>query len=135
MQKPIGRIETIAASGRDQIPGQIPFVRARTLSITIRLTCGAQLDADAIAELYYSPDGNKWDTIPYATQAITFTAGGTVQKTFIVDPPEHGHMVIKILNGSSGDTITNAIGWYSIQSWGATGGDSRGVIDTANVYD
>ncbi len=135
MQKPMGRIETIAASGREQIPGAIPFVRARTLSITARMTFGQSIDDDAVVELYYSPDGEMWDTIPYATQAITYTAAGTVQKTFIVDPPEHGHMVIKILNGSDADTITDIRAWYSIQSWGATGGDSRGLITTAEVYD
>ena len=135
MQKPMGRIETIAASGREQIPGSIPFVRARTLSVTVRMTFGASIDADATTEIYYSPDGEIWDTIYYAHQAITFTAGGTVQKTFIVDPPEHGHLCIKILNGSDADTITDIIAWYSIQSWGNTGGDSRGLIDTAEVYD
>ena len=135
MQKPMGIIETIAASGREQIPGVIPFVRARTLTVTVRITFGASVDADATAELYYSPDGNRWDTLTYATQAITFTAGGIVQKTFIVDPPEHGHMIIKVLNGSSQDTIDHVIGWYSIQSWGETGGDSRGLITTAEVYD
>ena len=135
MQKPIGRIETIAASSREQIPGTIPFVRARTLSITSRMTFGAGVDADATIELYYSPDGEMWDTLTYATQAVTFTAGGTVQKTFIVDPPEHGHLCIKILNGSGQGTITDIRAWYSIQSWGAPGGDSRGLIDTAEVYD
>jgi len=135
MQKPIGRIETIAASGRNQIPGSIPFVRARTLSITARMTFGASINADATIEIYYSPDCDMWDTIPYATQAVTYTAGGTVQKTFIVDPPEHGHLSIWILNGSDQDTITDIRAWYSIQSWGATGGDSRGLITTAEVYD
>ena len=135
MQKPLGRIETIAASGRDQIPGQIPLVRARTLSCTVKMTFGGAIDADATAELYYSPDGNRWDTLTYAAQAIAFTAGGTVQKTFIVDPPEHGHMIVKVLNGSQSDTITDVIAWYSIQSWAETKAQSRGLIDTANVYD
>ena len=76
-----------------------------------------------------------WDTLPYATQPVTFTAGGTVQQTFIVDPPEHGHLTIKVENASAADTITDVRAWYSIQSWGATGGDSRGLIDTAEVYD
>ena len=135
MQKPMGRIETIAASGREQIPGQIPLVRARTLSCTVRMTFGASINANATIEIYYSPDGNKWDSLTYASQAVTFTAGGTVQKTFIIDPPEHGHMIIKVLNGSQADTITNVIGWYSIQSWPPWKGDSRGLINTAKVYD
>jgi len=135
MQKPIGRIETIAASGREQIPGQIPLVRARTLSCTVRMDMAAGVDANATIEIYYSPDGNNWDTLTYAAQAVVFTAGATVQQTFIIDPPEHGHLIIKVLNGSQADTITNVIGWYSIQSWPYWEGDSRGLIDTAEVYD
>ena len=135
MQKPLGRIETIAASGRDQIPGQVPLVRARTLSCTVRMTFGASIDADATLEVYYSPDGNNWDNLTYATQAVAFTAGATRQQTFIIDPPEHGHICFKVLNGSDADTITNVVGWYSIQSWPPWKGDSRGLIETAEVYD
>lgn len=135
MQKPLGRIETIAASGRSQIPGSIPLVRARTLSITARMTFGASIDADATVEVYYSPDGNRWDTLTYATQAVAFTISTTVQKTFIVDPPEHGHICIKVLNGSDADTITDIIAWYSIQSWPDWPAQSRGLIETAEVYD
>ena len=135
MQKPMGKIETIAVSSSMQIPGQIPLVRARTLSITVRMTFGASNQSDAAVYVYYSPDGNRWDTLPYATQAVTFTAAGTVQQTFIVDPPEHGHLTIKVANASAADTITNVVGWYSIQSWPPWLGDSRGLIDTAEVYD
>jgi len=135
MQKPLGKIDTIAASSRDQIPGQIPLVRARTLSVTVRMVFGASIDADATVELYYSPDGNNWDTLTYASQAVTHTAGSTVQKTFIIDPPEHGHVIVKVLNGSAADTITSVTGWYSIQSWPPWYGDSRGNIETADVYD
>ena len=135
MQKPIGRIETIAASSSMQIPGQIPLVRARTLSVTVRMTFGASNQSNAVVNVYYAPDGNKWDTLPYATQAVTFTAGGTVQKTFIIDPPELGHLTLKVENASAADTITDVIAWYSIQSWPAWEGDSRGLITTAEVYD
>ena len=135
MQKPLGRIETIAASGRNQIPGAIPLIRARTLSVTVRMTFGASIDADATIEVYYSPDGENWDTLTYATQAVAFTVSTTVQKTVIIDPPEHGHICIKVLNGSDADTITDVIAWYSIQSYAATDAQSRGLIDTADVYD
>ena len=135
MQKPMGRIEVIAASSRAQIPGSIPFVRARTLTVTARMTFGAGVDEDATVELYYSPDGEMWDNLTYATQGVTFTAGALRQQTFIVDPPEHGHLSIWILNGSDQDTITDIRAWYSIQSWPPWLGDSRGLIDTAEVYD
>ena len=135
MQKPLGRIETIAASGREQIPGTVPLVRARTLSCTVRMTFGAAINANATIEVYYSPDGNNWDNLTYAAQAVVFTAGATRQQSFIIDPPEHGHIIFKVLNGSQADVITNVIGWYSIQSWPPWEGDSRGLIETAEVYD
>jgi len=40
-----------------------------------------------------------------------------------------------VLNGSQSDTITDVIAWYSIQSWAETKAQSRGLIDTAEVYD
>lgn len=135
MQKPMGRIDSIAASGIGIVPGVIPFVRARTLSITVRLTFGASIDADADVYLYYSPDGRNWDTIAFTSWAITYTASGVVQHTVIVDPPEHGNMAIKITNGSQADTIDEAVVWYSIQSWPDFPAQSRGLIETADVYD
>jgi len=135
MQKPLGRIETIAASGTEQIPGVIPLVRARTLSITTRLTFGQGIDADAVVYVYYSPDGNKWDTLNLTSWGITFTTSTTKQITKIIDVPEHGHIIIKVTNGSDADTLADVIGWYSIQSWAETDAQSRGLIDTADVYD
>lgn len=135
MQKPIGRIDDIAASATGIVPGVIPLIRARTLSITTRVTFGGSIDADAVVKVYYSPDGNKWDSQALTSWAITFTISTTQQITKIIDIPEHGHITIKVTNGSSADTLTDVIVWYSIQSWGDTKGQSRGLIDTANVYD
>ena len=135
MQKPLGRIELIAVSGTELVPGVIPLVRARTLSITTRLTFGAQIDADATVYVYYSPDGNRWDTYELTSWGITFDTSETEQITKIIDVPEHGHIQIKVENVSDADTITDIICWYSIQSWGETNAQSRGLINTADVYD
>lgn len=135
MQKPLGRIESIAASGTGIIPGVIPLVRARTLSVTTRLTFGASIDADAVVKVYYSPDGNKWDTYVLTSWAVTYDASATEQITKIIDIPEHGHIQIKVTNGSQADTLTDIIAWYSIQAWPASDAQSRGLIETPNVYD
>jgi len=135
MQKPLGKIEDIAASATGIVPGVIPLVRARTLSITTRLTFGAQIDADAVVKVYYSPDGNKWDTYVLTSWGITFDTSETEQITKIIDVPEHGHIQIKVTNGSDADTLTDVIVWYSIQSWAETKAQSRGLIETADVYD
>jgi hypothetical protein len=117
MEAPFGQINSLAASGSQFLGGVIPLVRARTLSLTIRETCGAGIDANTTVGLYYSPDGNKWDSIVYTSWEITYTAGSTIQRTVIIDPPEHGYLQVKITNGSQSDVLTNIKGWYSIQSW------------------
>lgn len=135
MQKPIGRIETLAASGRLQLPGQIPLVRARTVSITVNMTFGSSIDADPTIEVYYSPDGRNFDTYVLTSWGMTYDASATEQITKIIDVPEHGMLIVKVLNGSSADTITNVVWWYSIQSWPEWPAQSRGLIETADVYD
>jgi len=135
MQKPLGRIDDIVASGTVQMPGTIPLVRARTLSVTTRLTFDGTVDADTTVYIYYSPDGNKWDTLPLTSWAITFTINTTKQITKILDVPEHGHIMIKVTNGSDAGALSDVIVWYSIQSWAATEAQSRGLIETAEVYD
>lgn len=135
MQKPLGRIDDIAASGTVQVPGTIPLVRARTLSITTRLTFDGTVDADTTVYVYYSPDGNKWDTIALTSWGITFTVSTTKQITKILDVPEHGHIMIKVTNGSDAGALSDVIVWYSIQSWPDWPAQSRGLIETVEVYD
>lgn len=135
MQKPLGRIDSVAAAGTEDIPGLIPLVRARTMSLTVRVIFGASIDADATVYVYYSPDGNNWDSIAYTSFAITFTAGEPIQRTVLIDVPEHGHIKTKITNGSQSDTLNEVVEWYSIQAHPDFGGQSRGQIDTALVYD
>lgn len=135
MQKPFGRIEDIAASGTGLVPGVIPLVRARTLSITTRVTFDGSVDADTTVYIYYSPDGNRWDTLPLTSWAITFTISTTRQITKILDVPEHGHIQIKVTNESDAGALSDIVVWYSIQSWAETKAQSRGLIETAEVYD
>jgi len=125
----IGNIPLSTSGNSD---GSIPLVRARTLSITVRLTFGGQIDADATVELYYSPDGSNWDTIPYTSFIIPFTISTTKQRTAIIDPPEHGYVRVAIKNNSAADALSIVTCWYTIQSWGRTGDVGHGAtyIDT-----
>ena len=99
--------------------GSIPLVRARTVSITIRCYFDANADTDLTVYVYYSPDGNNWDTINYATWAIADTASSWVQRTCIIDAPEHGYLRLAIYNGSQAQTCSSISAWYTIQSWEA----------------
>ncbi len=135
MQKPLGKIESIAVSATGIVPGTIPLVRARTLSITADILFGGSIDADAVVKVYYSPDGRNWDDLVYASFAVTFTVSVNVQRTVPISVPEHGHIQIKVKNGSSADTIDGVTVWYSIQSWPDLPAQSRGLIETPEVYD
>ena len=117
MRNPFTIIGNVPVSAIAWAKETIPLVRARTLSLTVRCTFGGSIDEDATVYLFYSPDGNNWDTIHYTSFVIAYTAGGTIQRTVIIDPPEHGYVWAKIQNGSSADTISNVKMWYTIQSW------------------
>jgi len=128
MMNPFGHIGSLAASGSQFLGGPIPLVRARTVSITVRETCGGAINANTAINVYYSPDGNNWDTQVYTTAAITFSAGNTIQRTVIIDPPEHGYFAVQITNGSAADVLTNIRGWYSIQAWPPEPAQAKGDI-------
>lgn len=117
MKSPFIIKSSISASGSHNQAGDIPLVRARTLSITARCTFNASGTSDATVYIYYSPDGNNWDTIAYTSFNLTVDAGNAVQRTLPIDTPEHGYIKIKITNGDSTYTITNIKAWYSIQSF------------------
>ncbi len=125
----------LAVSGSVNSPGDIRLVKARTLSITVRETCGSSVDANTTVYLYYSPDGSNWDTQAYTSFEITYSAGATVQRTFIIDTPEHGNIKAKITNGSSADTLSDIKVWYSIGSWELPGGASKGHMGTLSSED
>lgn len=116
MEKAFHIIESIAASGT-ALTKDINLVRTRTISITVRLTCGSSIDADTTVAAQFSPDGINWDSIAFTSWAITYTASGTIQKTVVIDPPEHGMIRFLVTNGSSADSLTNIRLWYTIQSW------------------
>ena len=107
----------IAISGTARSSGAISLVKARTLSITTRVTFNGSGTEDATVNLYYSPDGSNYDTTAFATWALTVDAGKTVQRTVVVDTPEHGFIYAAITNGDGSYTLTAAKMWYAIQSW------------------
>lgn len=119
---------SIAASGSARSRGDIKLVKARTVGITVRETCGSSIDANTTVYVYYSPDGTNWDTEAYTSFEITYGAGETVQRTVILDIPEHGFLRVVITNGSSADTLSDVRCWYSVQSWEEATRADRGDI-------
>jgi len=119
---------SLAVSESIMSPGDIPLVKARTVGITASVAYPAAADVDATVYLYYSPDGSSWDTIAFTSFDLTRTASATVQRTVILDIPEHGYLKAKVTNGSAAKTLTNIKVWYSVQSWEEDHGISRGDI-------
>lgn len=108
----------LPASARITSPA-ISLVRARTVSVTFRVTFPASGAGNCTGEVFYSADGLNFDTIPFGTVTITLTAGAAVQLTAVVVPPEHGQLKFAVLN-SNANPVTDVRAWYSVQSWEAT---------------
>lgn len=130
MRTPWCNLGSIPPSSSVWSTGTIPLVRARTVTFTGRVTFAAAADADVIMNIYFSPDGNNWDTTPYAVLAIPFTVSATIQRTAIVDPPEHGYLRVELANEDATRTVTIAHLWYTIQSWDEIGTE---VIERALI--
>ncbi|GAH60185.1 unnamed protein product [marine sediment metagenome] len=81
MRTPWCNLGTIPVSSSVWSTGTIPLVRARTVTITARMLFNASAAADTTMNVYFSPDGNNWDTVPYATINIPRTAGAVIPET------------------------------------------------------
>ena len=123
MRSPWCQLGTIPAGGSVWSKGSIPLVRARTVTFTGRVNFAAGANAAVTMNVYFSPDGNNWDTTPYAVLGIPFTVSSTIQRTLLVDPPEHGYLRVQLANGDQTRTVTIAMLWYTIQSWDDIGAD------------
>lgn len=135
MEPPWFTEAAIAASGVVNSPGVLDLIRARSLSISVNVTFDGSVDADTTVELFYSADGNHWDTLAYASFAITFTISTTKQITKFFNVPEHGFMKIVVTNGSSAGALSNLKVWYSMDSWVEREAKSHGDISTKYIED
>lgn len=122
------RTPLIGASGIKYCPEQIALVKARTLSITARMTFNASATGNGTVHVLYSPEGRHTDTIDLQTITVTVSAGNTVQVTEVVDVPEHGYLEATVENGDQTYSITDVMLWYSVQSWELPGAPRRGAL-------
>lgn len=127
MRTPWSIIGLLGQGATEYANGSIPLVRARTLTITVRCDFSGGSIADTTMNLLYSPDGSNLDTVPYATIAIPFTAGATVQRTLLCDPPEHGYMMVQFVNTDAVGSVARLKVWYTIQSWDDIGADLNAI--------
>lgn len=105
---PIGAIGSLTAS-EERIVGDVTLYRIETFSVTTKVTYNGSATAGIRLNMYFSPDGNNYDTVPYAYYDIDLTAGGTVQESKLVDSPERGYLRIAVKNL---DTVYAASGIF-----------------------
>ena len=110
----------IAKSGSAETSA-IECYRARVLTATVRLTFNASATAGAVLSVLTSPDKENWDTEAYGSGTITLSAGNTVQKTFIIDPPEEGQVKLKVTNSDTTYTVTGVKVWFTLNRFPSTG--------------
>lgn len=86
--------------------------------MSCRLTYGAGATTGATVNIYYSPDGDNFDTVAYLSFLVDLSAGNTVQESAILDLPEHGYIEVKVSNGNAASTQVQL--WYTVARHGDT---------------
>jgi len=114
---PIGSISTLAASA-ENIIGNLTLVMPRTITITARVKYNAAASQGLKVKLFFSPDGENYDTVAYTSFDVNFSAGAAVQETKIIDAPETGYLRISVQNLDTGQSATGIKVWTTIQEWG-----------------
>jgi len=113
-KKPIGTIASLAASA-EGIVGDVTLYRLETLAVTVRVTYDDSATAGVRLKLYFSPDGDNYDTVAYAYFDIDLAAGETIQETKLVDSPEKGHLRVAVENLDESCAATAISAWVSIE--------------------
>lgn len=107
---PLMTVASIAASGSAEF-GAINLRGLSAICVTGRVTYNASASGAVTVNLYFSPDGKKWDTIAFGSKALTVSAGDVVQASVIVSVPDSGWLRIVMSNADSTYTATSASVW------------------------
>jgi len=103
--------------GVERVLGNINLQRTRTLTVTVRVRYDPGATAGVRVNLYYSVDGDLYDTVPYTYYDVNFSAGETVQETKIIDAPEEGFLEVRVKNLDTAQVARNIDFWYTIAKW------------------
>lgn len=84
------------------------------LVITAQIKYQSGADVSVLVRLKYMPKGGIFDTIPYTSFYLTYTADAQVKRSVPVDVPPIGYMKVELYNG---DDIATGRGrvWYTAQ--------------------
>lgn len=95
----------------------ITLNKARSVSCTVRTTYAAGAANPASVHIFYSATGSDWDTVPLLEFMVDLTASATIQKTGVIDVPEHGYIMFEVENLDAGEAITNTSLWWKVGNW------------------
>ncbi|RLF25311.1 MAG: hypothetical protein DRN01_06540, partial [Thermoplasmata archaeon] len=96
--------QSIAASSSQNVDSTIPAGKSGA-AVTLKTAYDAAATSGATINVFYSPDGTHYDTDTDDSYIHPFTAGSTIQKTYIV-PAIHPFIRIQVVNNDSSKSIT-----------------------------
>jgi len=96
--------QAIAASSSQNVDITIPAGKSGA-AVTLKAAYDAAATSGATINVFYSPDGTNYDTNTDDSYAHPFTAGSTIQKTYIVSAI-HPFIRIQVVNNDSSKGIT-----------------------------
>lgn len=106
IKNPLGLVASIVASD-EIILGDIVCKDMDTFTATLRATFNALATGDARVLLYFSPDGQNYDSTFFAKFDLSVSPGKSVQKTGIFDFPQFGYMRVSVKNLDTAKSITD----------------------------
>lgn len=113
-------ISSLAASGTYEL-GVIDLTLMRDFCLSFRATYHASASGTGAlrVNLYYSPDGVNYDTVPYTYYDVTVNPGETVQRTVNIDVPPMGYLKTVVSNQDTTYAITSIMGWAAFARHGS----------------
>lgn len=114
VKTPIGTIASLGPSG-EVVVGNITLQRPRNFMVTCRVTYHASATDAVRVRLFFSPDAQNYDTVPYTSFDPDLTAGATVQESASIDAPEKGFLKITVQNLDAAYAAASISVWVTEQ--------------------
>ena len=109
-QKKILDKPSIATLGTEE-SDLIHLENLEVVTVTAEVAYEAGADVSVLVRLKFCPDGGIFDTIPYTSFYLTYSAGATVKRSVPVDVPPQGMMKVELYNGDNIDTGRARVWW------------------------
>jgi len=83
-------------------------------AIEVDMTFNASATAGATVKVFASGDGTNFDTVEYATQSVSVSAGNSVQVTFPINPAVK-YFKVQVTNLDTTYSLTGISVWSIVQ--------------------